>query len=202
MLLDTETASVPEIYSTMIRAITPRPIAWVSTISPAGVTNLAPFSFFSGVGSAPASLMFSVVNKKDGSQKDTMRNIEANKQFVVNVVPFGIAESMAITAGEFPYEESEFDAANLTTQPSLRVAPPRVAESPIHIECELYQVVNVGEGPSSANVVIGKILLFDIDDAVLDADSKIDPDKVDTIGRMGGRAYCRTGERFIINPTS
>ena len=106
MLLDTETASVPEIYSTMIRAITPRPIAWVSTISPAGVTNLAPFSFFSGVGSAPASLMFSVVNKKDGSQKDTMRNIEANKQFVVNVVPFGIAESMAITAGEFPYEES------------------------------------------------------------------------------------------------
>ena len=202
MLIDPETASITEVYSTMIRAITPRPIAWVSTISPTGITNLAPFSYFSGTGSNPASLMFSVVNKADGTKKDTTRNIESSKEFVVNIVPYGIAESMLTTAGEFAYEESEFDVASLTVKPSKRVAPPGVAESPIQLECELIQIVPIGEGPSAANVVIGKILLFDIDDSVLDADSKINPEKVDAIGRMGGRAYCKTRERFLINPAN
>ena len=202
MLIDPETTPVAEVYATMIRAITPRPIAWVSTISPKGITNLAPFSYFSGTGSIPPSLMFSVVNRADGARKDTIRNIETSKQFVINIVPFRIAEAMFKTAGEFDYEESEFDAANLTIKPSQRVAPPGVAESPIQIECELIQIVNVGEGPSAANVVIGKILLFDIDESVLNADAKIDPEKVDAIGRMGGRTYCRTSERFDIHPTN
>ena len=182
----------------MIRAITPRPIAWVSTVSDNGVTNLAPFSYFNGICSHPAALMFSAVNKPDGSLKDTIRNINANGQFVVNIVPFEIANQMAITAQDFEFEVSEFSEADVTAIESERVAPPRVKESPIHFECELHQLVQVGEGPLAANVVIGKILLMHIHDDVLNDQGKIDPAKVDAIGRMGGRDYTRTTDRFSI----
>lgn len=186
------------VYSTMIRAITPRPIAWVSTVSPGGVSNLAPFSYFNGVCSRPAALSFSPVNKPDGSKKDTVRNIEANRQFVVNVVPFRLAKEMLVTASEFEYEESEFGAAGLAEAQSHLVDVPSVAESPIRFECESIQIVPVGEGPLAANLVIGKVLLIDIDEKVLDPKQKIDPALLDTIGRMGGKEYCRTNERFTI----
>lgn len=198
MLLDPAHADPSVIYSMMIRSINPRPIAWVSTISPGGIFNLAPFSYFNGVGSQPAALMFSVVNLPDGSKKDTVINIEATKQFVVNVVPFSAATSMAKTAVAHDYEVSEFDEVNLTPRASHRVKPPAVAESPIQFECELVQVVNVGSGPGAANVVIGKVLLIHVDDEVLDDAGKIDPEKLDTIGRMGGRDYCRTTARFSV----
>ena len=193
---DKEDASV--VYSAMIRAIAPRPIAWVSTISPNGVPNLAPFSYFNGVCSKPATLMFSPVNKPDGSKKDTVRNIEAGGQFVVNVVSFSAAKPMLKSAGDFEYEESEFEAAGLTPQASKLVDPPAVAESPIQFECELMQIVPVGEGPHAANLVLGKILLIRISERVLDSRGKIDQELVDAIGRMGGRDYCRTTERFGI----
>lgn len=198
MQINPEQADPSLVYSMMIRAITPRPIAWVSTISANGIPNLAPFSYFNGLCSRPAALMFSPVNRPDGSKKDTVRNIEDNGQFVVNVVPFVVAERMFKTAGDFEYEESEFEIAGLTPQPSEQIEPPRVAESPIQFECELMQIVPVGEGPLAANVIIGKILLMNIDDAVLDEMGKIDPQRVDTIGRMGGRTYCRTSDRFTL----
>jgi len=198
MQINPEQADPSLVYSMMIRAITPRPIAWVSTISANGISNLAPFSYFNGLCSRPAALMFSPVNRADGSKKDTVRNIEDNGQFVVNVVPFVVAERMFKTAGDFEYEESEFEIAGLTPQPSEQIEPPRVAESPIQFECELMQIVPVGEGPLAANVIIGKILLMNIDDAVLDEMGKIDPQRVDTIGRMGGRTYCRTSDRFTL----
>ena len=198
MQFNPEQADPSLVYSMMIRAITPRPIAWVSTISANGISNLAPFSYFNGLCSRPAALMFSPVNRADGSKKDTVRNIEDNGQFVVNVVPFAVAERMFKTAGDFEYEESEFEIAGLTAQPSEQIEPPRVAESPIQFECELMQIVPVGVGPLAANVIIGKILLMNIDDAVLDEMGKIDPQRVDTIGRMGGRTYCRTSDRFTL----
>ncbi len=188
------------VYSTMIRAITPRPIAWVSTVSPAGVANLAPFSFFNGVGSHPAALMFSAVNRPDGSRKDTVRNIESNGEFVVNVVSAWSAERMMGTSFDYEYGESEFEAVGLEVSPSERVAPPRVAESGIHFECELLQIVGVGEGPLAANIVIGKILLIEVADWLLDERGKIDPEKIDTIGRMGGLSFCRTRDRFDLKP--
>ena len=203
MQIDPENEDPKVVYSTMIRAITPRPIAWVSTISPNGITNLAPFSYFNGICSKPAALMFSPVNKPDGSKKDTVLNIEATKQFVVNVVPFSVAQPMFETAGDFDYEISEFEAVSansdvctLTEKNSKRVKPPGVAESPIQFECELLQIVPVGEGPLAANVVIGKILLMNVDDEFLDERGKIDPQRLDTIGRMGGMDYCRTTQRF------
>ncbi len=198
MQFNPEQADPSLVYSMMIRAITPRPIAWVSTISANGIPNLAPFSYFNGLCSRPAALMFSPVNRADGSKKDTVRNIEDNGQFVVNVVPFAVAERMFKTAGDFDYEESEFEIAGLTPQPSQQIEPPRIAESPLQFECELMQIVPVGEGPLAANVIIGKILLMNIDDAVLDEMGKIDPQRVDTIGRMGGRTYCRTSDRFTL----
>ena len=196
MQIDPETEDASLVYSTMIRAITPRPIAWVSTISARGITNLAPFSYFNGICSRPAALMFSPVNKPDGSKKDTVRNIESNGQFVVNLVPFAAAESMFKTAGDYEYETSEFDSVGLTEKASQRVKPPGVAESPVQFECELIQIVPVGEGPLAANVIIGKILMMNIADAVIGAQGKIDPALLDTVGRMGGQSYCRTTERF------
>lgn len=200
MQIDPETATASLLYSTMIRAITPRPIAWVSTISPSGITNLAPFSYFNGICSQPAALMFSAVNKPNGSKKDTVRNIESNGQFVVNVVPYSVAEPMFQTAAELEYETSELEVSGLTEKPSQRVTPPGVAQSPIQIECETLQIVPVGEGPLAANVIIGRILLMTISDEVLDERGKIAPEKVDAIGRMGGFSYCRTNQRFELKP--
>ncbi len=199
MQIDPEEIAPGHIYSLLIRAITPRPIAWVSTISPSGVANVAPFSYFTGVGSSPASLLFSCANLPDGSAKDTIRNLTTTPQFVVNVVPYRLAESMVKTSFGFDYGISEFEEAGLHSQPSKKILPPRVAESPIQMECEVLQIVNVGEGAGSANVVIGKIVLFDIADEVLNAEGKIDPAKVDSIGRMGGREYCRTTDCFELN---
>lgn len=198
MEIDPAKVSAKKIYSTMIRTITPRPIAWVSTVSPSGVTNLAPFSYFNGVCSDPAVLSFSAVNKPDGSLKDTVRNIRSNEQFVVNVVPFKLAEAMAKTAAELPYDESEIDLAGLDTIPSVRVSPPRVCGSPVQFECRLFQIVQVGDGPSGANLILGKIELIHVDDAAVNKQGKIDPQLVDSIGRMGGREYCRTQDRFSL----
>lgn len=201
MKIDPATTDPKEIYSTMIRAINPRPVAWVSTLSPNRVPNLAPFSYFSGVGSKPASLMFSVVNWPDGRKKDTLVNIEANKEFVVNIPSFGAAAFVQQTAEPLAYEVSEFEQFGLTEIPSERVVPPRCKEAMIHFECKLLQVVKVGEGALGANVVIGEIVLVHIDPAVLDDRGKIAPEKLDTIGRMGGREYCRTIERFVPSVT-
>lgn len=196
MQIDPDSLTPSQVYALMIRAITPRPIAWVSTISAKGIPNLAPFSYFSGVGSKPPSLMFSIANRPAGSPKDTLRNLATNSQFVVNIVPYRLAESMFATSAELDYEVSEFEHAGLDLEASEKVAPPRVAASPIRMECELVQTVSVGEGAGGSTVVIGRILLFDIADDVLDEQGKIDAAKVDSIGRMGGRGYCRTRDRF------
>lgn len=196
MQLDPTEMHPRDIYLTLVRAITPRPIAWVSTISDAGVHNLAPYSFFNGVSANPPSLVFSPVNRRDGSRKDTVINIEANGQFVVNVVPYSLAKQMNQTSAEYDAEVSEFEATGLTAIDSKKIKPPRVAEAPIQFECELIQIVNVGEGPLAANLVIGKIILMHVDECVCDEDQQIDPAKLDAIGRLGGASYCRTTDRF------
>lgn len=198
MLIRPEELSVREMYGHLVAMITPRPIAWVATTSPAGVVNLAPFSFFNGVAAQPASLCFSAVNNRDGSPKDTIRNIEATGQFVVNMVPAALAEVMNQTSFEYAPDESEVTAVGLETLASLQVRPPRVAASPIQLECQLIQVVKVGSGPAAGNLVVGQILVAHVADEVLDENGKIDPARVDTIGRMGAADYCWTRERFAL----
>jgi len=196
MTIDPVATPARDFYKLMISCITPRPIAWVSTISPKGIPNLAPFSFFNGIGANPPSVLFCPVNHRDGSKKDTLLNVEATKEFVVNIVPFALAKPMNETSAELPYEQNEFDFAKITPAPSTKVKPPRVKESPIHMECVLHSIVNVGTGPIGANVVIGRIVWMDIAASVLDDKGQIDPRQLDTIGRMGGMGYARTTDLF------
>jgi flavin reductase (DIM6/NTAB) family NADH-FMN oxidoreductase RutF len=196
MLIEPEKVTPRDVYRVMISCITPRPIAWVSTISPRGIPNLAPFSFFNGIGANPPTVLFCPVNRRDGSKKDTLINVEATKEFVVNIVPYALARPMNETSAEVPYEVNEFELAHLATAPSMKIKPPRVKDAPVHMECVLHQIVNVGEGALGANVVIGRILCIEVNDSVLDEKGQIDPQKLDTIGRMGGHLYSRTTDRF------
>jgi flavin reductase (DIM6/NTAB) family NADH-FMN oxidoreductase RutF len=198
MQLDFSELPVPEAYGWMITTITPRPIAWVSTISADGKPNLAPFSFFQGVTSNPPTLMFVPVNTRDGSKKDTVRNIEQVPEFVVNIVSYALAEKMNATSALLPYGESEFEKFGIASAPSARVRPPRVAAAPVAFECALHSIVHIGEGPLAANVIFGRILFAHVDDAILGADGKPDPAKLDTIGRLGGELYSRTTGRFAL----
>jgi flavin reductase (DIM6/NTAB) family NADH-FMN oxidoreductase RutF len=196
MLLDFSKLSPREVYGWMTSVIAPRPIAWVSTISAEGRTNLAPFSFFQGVTSNPPTLMFVPVNNRDGEPKDTVRNIQQVPEFVVNVVPYALAAPMNATSATLPYGESEFAKFDIATTPSTKVRPPRVAAAPVAFECTLHQIVNIGEGPLAAHVVFGRIHLVHVSDEVLGPDGRADPAKLDLIGRLSGDLYCRTTERF------
>ena len=198
MLLDFAKLPAREVYGWMTSVIAPRPIAWVSTVSAAGRGNLAPFSFFQGVTSNPPTLMFVPVNDRHGQPKDTVRNIREVPEFVVNVVPYALAEPMNATAATLPYGESEFEKCGIASTPSVRVRPPRVAAAPVAFECTLHQIVDIGEGPLAAHVVFGRIHLVHVSDAVLGADGQVDPAKIDLIGRMSGEWYCRTTERFAL----
>jgi flavin reductase (DIM6/NTAB) family NADH-FMN oxidoreductase RutF len=198
MTIDFARLPVRDIYAWMTGTILPRPIAWVSTISADGKTNLAPFSFFQGVCSNPPTLMFVPVNARDGAKKDTVRNIEHIPEFVVNLVSFVLAEQMNATAALLPYGESEFEKFGIAATPSERVRPPRVAAAPVAFECTLDRIVHIGEGPLAANVVFGRIHLAHVSDAVLGPDGKPDPAKLDLVGRLGGELYATTREHFTL----
>jgi flavin reductase (DIM6/NTAB) family NADH-FMN oxidoreductase RutF len=198
MVIECSSLSPRELYPWLSTAILPRPIAWVATISAAGRTNLAPFSFFQCVTANPPTLLFIPANDREGKKKDTLRNLEQVPEFVVNTVPYALAEQMNATAALLPYGESEFERFGIAAAPSVRVRPPRVAAAPVAFECTLHSVVPIGEGPMAANVVFGSIHLIHVDDRVLGADGLPDPGKLDLVGRLGGELYTRTTERFAL----
>ena len=173
--------------------IVPRPIAFVSTMSPDGEVNLAPYSFFNAV--SYSNVVFSSSRHVGNKSKDTLRNIEDTGEFVVNIVVDSIAEAMNATAAEYPEGEDEFGIAGLTHAPSQIVKPPRVAESPVNIECKLDQIVQIGSGAHEHGLVIGTILLMHVRDDVIDG-HRIDQAKLMATGRMAGNMYCRTNDRF------
>ena len=184
----------------MIGSIVPRPIAFVSSLSPSGVRNLAPYSFFNGVCSNPPIVVFSSVIRKDGGHKDTLNNVEATGEFVVNIVSEEFAEQMNITSADVAPEVDEFTLSGLTAIASDLVKPPRVKESKISMECKLAQIVRFGSGPGGGCSVFGEILRFHIADELFD-NYRIDQDKLHSIGRMGGPTYTRTKDRFdLIRP--
>lgn len=196
MIIDPSEHDYRDIYKLMVGAIVPRPIAFVSTVSTDGIRNLAPFSFFTGISANPPVICFSpMIRAADGARKDTLCNIEAVKEFVVNIVSEEFAEKMNICAAEFAVEVDEFEMSGLTPIPSELVKPPRVKESHINLECRLMQIVNVSEKPLGGSLVIGEVLRFHIDEALFDQ-YKIDPDKLHAIGRMGGPTYTRTTDLF------
>ena len=195
MLLDPADLSPQDFYQFITRAVIPRPIGWVSTLSADGRANVAPYSFFNLVAANPPTVIFSSTAGRDGTQKDSFRNVEQVPEFVCNIVSFDAAEKMNQTSASLPHGASEFDFAGLTPAASERVRPPRVAEARVHLECVVTQVVPVGQGPMSAQVVFGRIVLMHVDDALM-TDGRIDPAKLDAVGRLGGNGYCRTGDRF------
>lgn len=204
MEIDPESLGLAERYKLLIGAIVPRPIAFVSTVSPDGRHNLAPFSFFNGVGSDPMSLLFCPSNKPDGSEKDTLRNAKPASeggvgQFVVNVVAEPFAREMAAAAEDLPYGESEFEMTGLARAPSVKVRPDRVAPAPVCFECETTHVVRLNSGvPGGGNVVIGRIVHVFARDDVIDERYRVDPARLLAVGRMAGLTYVRTRDRFDI----
>jgi flavin reductase (DIM6/NTAB) family NADH-FMN oxidoreductase RutF len=196
MLLDVSQADWVTVYRTLIEVVTPRPIAWVSSIDAQGRVNLAPFSFFNAVGANPPAVVFSAGLRRDGSKKDTLHNVEATGEFVVNAAVADLAAQVNLSAKELPPGESEVELAGLTLAPSRKVKPPRVAESPAHLECVLRQVVPIGDGPGSSRLVIGEVVLLEVADALLDDKGRVDPHKLRTIGRLGGDWYCQTSDLF------
>lgn len=175
--------------------VVPRPIAFVSTMSADGVLNLAPYSFFNAVAYDPPTIVFSSSRHAADKRKDTLANIEQTGEFVVNVVVDDIAEAMNRTAAEFPTAVSEFDIAGLTPAPSDIVKPPRVAESPVNMECRLNQVVPIGQGHHQHGLVIGEIVLMHVRDDIING-HRINHQLLKPTGRLAGSMYCHTADVF------
>lgn len=187
-----------DVYHWMTRLINPRPIAWVSSISNQGIPNLAPYSFFNGVGSTPPTLLFCPANRRDGSPKDTLANIQQVGEFVVNIVTLPLAEAMHKTASELDPEIDEFDFASLEKRDSAKVKVPRVAAALAAFECELMQIHSLASGPGAANIVVGRIVAFHVSDSLLNDDGQFNSQSLNTIGRMGDLDYSTTDVRFSI----
>lgn len=202
MHLDPAQLEVADRYKLLIGTITPRPIALVSTLSPEGRPNLAPFSFFNAIGSDPMMLLFCPANKPDGSEKDSLRNAKpvdegGTGQFVVSIATDAIARQVAGAGEALEYGQSEFELTGLTPAPSRVVRAPRVGESPVAFECETAQVIRTNPGAAGGgNIVIGRVVSVWLRDDLRDERMHIDPARMDTIGRMGGMTYCRTRDRF------
>jgi flavin reductase (DIM6/NTAB) family NADH-FMN oxidoreductase RutF len=196
MIIDVSSTDVVKVYHALVDVVTPRPIAWVTTVDEQGRVNLAPFSFFNAFGANPPVVVFSPVLRRNRTRKDTLRNLEVVDEFVLNAATENLALQINQTSKELPYGESEADYAGLTLEPSVKVRPPRVVQSPVHLECRMRQFVSIGDGPIAANLVIGEVLLIHIDESVLDSAGRVDPRKLRTIARLGRDFYCRSTDVF------
>jgi flavin reductase (DIM6/NTAB) family NADH-FMN oxidoreductase RutF len=200
MIIDPNRQPFKDNYKLMIGSILPRPIAFVSTKSKNGIDNLAPFSFFNGVCSNPPTISFCPVRKgTDGEIKDTLRNIQDTGVFALNIVSESFATEMVSTATEFPPEVSEFEESGLSPIPCQNIDVMRVGESKITFECELNQIIEIGDGsPGSGFLVLGTIVLFHVSDDLYE-NGRIDLEKLQPIGRLAGaNGYCRISDRFEI----
>jgi flavin reductase (DIM6/NTAB) family NADH-FMN oxidoreductase RutF len=194
--------SPANLYKLMIGMVVPRPIAFVSSLDAQGVRNLAPFSYFMACSADPPVICF-VTSHRSGPRpaKDTLTNILATKEFVVNIVSEEFADKMNLTSAEVPPEVDEFTLSGLTPLASELVKPSRVAESHVHMECRLRQTLPISNEAGATNtIVFGDVLRFHVDEAIVE-NYKIDPDKLKAIGRMGGPTYIRTRDHFdLIRP--
>jgi flavin reductase (DIM6/NTAB) family NADH-FMN oxidoreductase RutF len=205
MKVDPATLSPDAAYAWQVATILPRPIAWTSTLNEDGSANLAPFSFFTGVSSDPPTCLICVSRRRrqsDGTRppKDTWRNIERTGEYVIHVVDDALAAQMNATSREFPYGTDEIAEVGLTKVASDRVAPPRIVEAPVAMECRLERIVEVGRAGTA--VIIGEILLWHVRDELV-VGGRLDLGRLDAIGRMGGPTYTRTRDRFdLVRPKS
>lgn len=198
MTIDPATTPPRDLYRILIGSVVPRPIGFISTISVDGKLNLAPFSFFNAVSGDPPVVAFTASFREP--RKDSYVNIKSTGEFVVNIVSEAIAEKMNLTSGEYPHGSDEFEISGLTPVASDLVKPPRVAESPVNMECKLRQIIDISERPHGGSLILGEVIRFHVDDNIVE-NYRIDPEKLRAIGRMGGNEYTRTRDRFeMIRP--
>jgi len=198
MQFDPQEIDQKAIYKLLTGAVIPRPIGWISSLSADGIPNLAPFSFFNAVGEDPPHVMFSTV-RTNNTNKDTLNNVLATGQFVVNMVTEDNVEKMNATSVVAAPEVDEFELAGLTPIRSIKVKPARVAESPITMECELVHHYTLeGHKHGGATIIIGRIVMFHIDQSVLLDDFKINLQTYRPVARLAGANYAKLGEIFSI----
>ena len=199
MQIDTQILKADAMYKLMIGCVVPRPIAWVSTVDAAGAANLAPFSYFMAITHDPPTIAFSASPRAEYAgvpgKKDTLRNVETTREFVVNLVDDALAEAMNVTSGEYLPAVDEFAQAGLATAPSVKVKAPRVAAAPINMECQLQQIIPIGNRPS--HLVIGRIVHLHLRDDVYDtASGRIDMHRLRPVGRLAGNLYSHIHDIF------
>jgi flavin reductase (DIM6/NTAB) family NADH-FMN oxidoreductase RutF len=188
--IDPDTLSRQDAHRLLLHCVAPRPIAFTSTLSADGAPNLAPFSYFMAGGANPPSVVISPLTDRTGQPKDTLRNIQETGEYVINVVTYNMREKMNCASAEFPYGVNEWEEAGFTPLASVKVRPARVQESPLALECRLFQIIPHGDGPLAANYIIGEVVYFHVNRALMNGDV-LDPRRVDYIARMGAEWYAR-----------
>jgi len=192
MTIDPKEIPIPQLHGHLLSAVAPRPIAFASTIDHEGKVNLSPFSFFNVFSANPPIMIFSPSRRgRDNTTKHTLENVLEHQEVVVNVVSYDMVQQMSLSSTEYEKGVNEFVKAGFTEKKSERVKPPRVKEAPVSFECIVNEVKSLGEEGGAGQLVICEVLLIHIADRVLDENGKIDPNKIDLVGRMGGNWYSR-----------
>jgi flavin reductase (DIM6/NTAB) family NADH-FMN oxidoreductase RutF len=187
-----------DLHQYIIGAVAPRPIAFVSTIDENGIQNLAPYSFFNAFSSNPPIVVFSSNRRvSDNTTKDTLHNVRVSKECVVNVVPYSIVRQMSLASVEFPSDVSEFGKVGLTPEPSETVNAPRVLESPINMECKVKDIIELGEHGGAGHLIICEVTMIAVSESVIN-DDRLDPHKLDLMGRMGRNYYVRASGNAVM----
>jgi flavin reductase (DIM6/NTAB) family NADH-FMN oxidoreductase RutF len=191
MNFDTSEIQIQEKYRLLNGGVSPRPIAWISTRSGAGVDNLAPYSFFTVASCNPPVLLYTQVTQRSGVDKDTLQNLQETGECVVNIVNASLLEKMSITSASISMDESEFDLAKVARCTSQKVKPLSVTESPIRYECTLREVISLGDLPSGGTIVLLDVKSVYVRDDLY-SDGTIKQELIDTVGKMGGDGYSLT----------
>lgn len=198
--INVDELSKKDAYKLMISAITPRPIAFISSQNSKGELNLSPFSFFNGVGTSPPAVMFSIVPKSNGEKKDTLKNILETKEFVINGASQWMLGPLHHSSAEYPHGESEISKMGLSTLPSLKVSPPRIQGTAWQFECKLYNTLTVGDGGvGSGTIVVGEIVQFHVANECL-TNGTIDFEKLSPLARIGGAQYAYDSKTVSMPP--
>ena len=202
LTIDPSEAATSSLHGYLQGAIAPRPIALASTVDKNGAVNLSPFSFFNLFSTHPPIVIFSPSRRvRDNTTKHTLENVKEVPEVVINIVDYSMVEQVSLASCEYPRGVNEFEKAGFTPMASLKVKPPRVAQSPASFECKVNEVIALGQGGGAGNLVVCEILVAHFKEAILDSSKNIDPQKLDAVARMGGDFYCRAhGESIFSVP--
>lgn len=195
--------STGKLHGYLLSAVSPRPIAFASTVDDLGNVNLSPFSFFNVFSANPPILVFSPARRvRDNTTKHTLENILITKEVVINIVNYDMVQQMSLSSTEYPAGVNEFLKSGLTEVTSDIVKPPRVQEAPVQFECKVNDVIALGNQGGAGNLIIAEVVKLHIKETILDADGKIDANKIDAVARMGGNWYNRSREGMfeVIKP--